>query len=100
MRDGRQARDAEFQRFMTGHWPPRDDTDLAGDQTDAGDLMARADDRGALLAALAELPPRQREAETRTAHAMGCSVGTVKSSAAKGIAKLRALPRLNDVVTS
>ncbi|MFD7683865.1 SigE family RNA polymerase sigma factor [Streptomyces sp. NPDC060187] len=173
MRDGKQVRDAEFQQFMTGHWPrltrtaflltgdrhaaedlaqstlervyaswrrvgaaddpeayvrrvminmharkhrrklkeflaPRDDADLVGDIADADDLMARADDRDALLGALTGLPPRQREAvvlrywadltETQTAEAMGCSVGTVKSNAAKGIAKLRALPVLNDVV--
>ncbi|MET7746309.1 SigE family RNA polymerase sigma factor [Streptomyces sp. NPDC005385] len=173
MRDGKQARDAEFQQFMTGHWPrlmrtaflltgeryaaedlaqstlervyaawrrvgaaddpeayvrrvminlharrhrrklkeflaPRDDADLVGEVAGTEDLMARADDRGALLAALAQLPPRQREAvvlrywtdltETQTAEAMGCSVGTVKSNASKGIAKLRALPALNDVV--
>jgi DNA-directed RNA polymerase specialized sigma24 family protein len=30
---------------------------------------------------------------------MGCSVGTVKSSAAKGIAKLRAIPVLAETVT-
>ncbi len=70
--------------------------------------MARADDRGALLEALAQLPPRQREAvvlrywedptETQTARAMGCSVGTVKSNTTKGIAKPRALPALAGTV--
>ena len=59
----------------------------------------RLDDRAALLAALAELPPRQRQAvvlrywedlsESQAATAMGCSVGTVKSQASKGVAKLR-----------
>ncbi|MGW0657343.1 sigma-70 family RNA polymerase sigma factor, partial [Streptomyces umbrinus] len=58
---------------------------------------------------LAELPARQREAvvlrywedltETQTAEAMGCSVGTVKSNAAKGIAKLRAISGLAETVT-
>ncbi|MFG2307610.1 SigE family RNA polymerase sigma factor [Streptomyces sp. NPDC048566] len=87
---------------------PRSDTDLVADTADTGDLMARADDRSVLLAALAELPPRQRQAvvlrywadltETQTAEAMRCSVGSVKSNAAKGIAKLRRLPALHDVM--
>ncbi|MGW0415506.1 SigE family RNA polymerase sigma factor [Streptomyces collinus] len=88
---------------------PKDDAGLVRDVADAGDRMAQADDRDALLEALAQLPARQREAvvlrywedltETQTAEAMGCSVGTVKSNAAKGIAKLRALPGLAETVT-
>ncbi|MEV6838660.1 SigE family RNA polymerase sigma factor [Streptomyces sp. NPDC051133] len=88
---------------------PRDDAGLVREVADTGDRIAQADDRGALLQALAHLPVRQREAvvlrywedltETQTAQAMGCSVGTVKSNAAKGIAKLRALPGLADTVT-
>ncbi|MFI9804975.1 SigE family RNA polymerase sigma factor [Streptomyces sp. NPDC052301] len=88
---------------------PRDDSGLVREVADTGDRIAQADDRGALLQALAQLPARQREAvvlrywedltETQTAQAMGCSVGTVKSNAAKGIAKLRALPGLADTVT-
>lgn len=89
---------------------PRDDgSGLAHDIADTGDAIARAEDRHTLLKALAGLPPRQREAvvlrywedltETQTAQAMGCSVGAVKSNAAKGIAKLRAIPELADAVT-
>ncbi|MET7284796.1 SigE family RNA polymerase sigma factor [Streptomyces sp. NPDC005573] len=88
---------------------PRDDSGLVHDVPDTGDRIAQADDRSALLKALAQLPPRQREAvvlrywedltETQTARAMGCSVGTVKSNAAKGIAKLRAIPALAETVT-
>ncbi|MDX5563699.1 SigE family RNA polymerase sigma factor [Streptomyces sp. ID05-04B] len=88
---------------------PRDDGPGFAHETPApGDLIARADDRQTLLRALAALPPRQRAAvvlrywedltETQTAEAMGCSVGTVKSNAAKGIAKLRAIPELADGV--
>lgn len=56
--------------------------------------------RQAVLAALRDLPKRQRTAvvlrylddlsEADTARAMGCSVGAVKSHAARGLAKLRA----------
>ncbi|MFF9373917.1 SigE family RNA polymerase sigma factor [Streptomyces griseoluteus] len=87
---------------------PRDDSGLAREEADADDRIAQADDRGVLLQALARLPPRQREAvvlrywedltETQTAQAMGCSVGTVKSNAAKGIAKLRTIPALAGTV--
>lgn len=88
---------------------PKDDEGLAHELPDTGDHIARADDRGALLKALAQLPPRQREAvvlrywedltETQAAQAMGCSVGAVKSNTAKGIAKLRAIPGLAETVT-
>jgi RNA polymerase sigma-70 factor (sigma-E family) len=77
---------------------------------DRGDPMGRAEDRTMLLRALAGLPARQREAvvlrywedltETQTAVAMGCSVGTVKSNTAKGIAKLRAIPGLATMTMS
>ncbi|MEV5876721.1 SigE family RNA polymerase sigma factor [Streptomyces sp. NPDC052101] len=87
---------------------PKDDSGLVREVADTGDRIAQADDRGALLKALAQLPLRQREAvvlrywedltETQAAEAMGCSVGTVKSNAAKGIAKLRAIPALAETV--
>jgi RNA polymerase sigma-70 factor (sigma-E family) len=57
------------------------------------------DDADAVLRLLAALPPRQRVAvvlrhyeglsEAETARALGCSVGTVKSQTARGLAKLR-----------
>ncbi|MFG2131583.1 SigE family RNA polymerase sigma factor [Streptomyces sp. NPDC048751] len=88
---------------------PKDDSGISHELPDTGDRISQADDRNALLRALAQLPPRQREAvvlrywedltETQTAEAMGCSVGAVKSNAAKGIAKLRAIPELADTVT-
>jgi RNA polymerase sigma-70 factor (sigma-E family) len=56
-------------------------------------------DRDYVLRALATLPPRQRAvlvlryfddlSETETAHMLGCSLGTVKSQAARGLARLR-----------
>ncbi|KJY33659.1 SigE family RNA polymerase sigma factor [Streptomyces sp. NRRL S-495] len=68
------------------------------------DGFARLDERAALLEALGTLPPGQRQAvvlrywedlsESQAAAAMGCSVGTVKSQASKGIAKLREVSSL------
>lgn len=64
-----------------------------------GDVTAEVADRDLLLRALAELPSGQRAVlvlryfsdltETETAAALGCSVGSVKSQAARGLAKLR-----------
>ncbi|MFF6815151.1 SigE family RNA polymerase sigma factor [Streptomyces sp. NPDC012403] len=89
--------------------PRSGDAGLTHEVADTGDRIAQADDRHTLLKALAQLPTRQREAvvlrywedltETQTAEAMGCSVGTVKSNAAKGIAKLRAVSGLAEKVT-
>ncbi|MFE2724795.1 SigE family RNA polymerase sigma factor [Kitasatospora sp. NPDC059327] len=71
------------------------------------DGFARSDQRSALLAALATLPPRQREAvvlrhwedlsDSQAAVAMGCSVGAVRSQAAKGIARLREVSMLKEL---
>jgi RNA polymerase sigma-70 factor (sigma-E family) len=62
---------------------------------------ARVADADLIRRALAVLPPRQRAvlvlrylddaSEAMTADALGCSVGTVKSQAAKGLARLREL---------
>lgn len=63
------------------------------------DDVNAVDNRDRLRRALAELPRRQRAAvvlrhyldldEAATAAALGCSIGTVKSQTAKGLARLR-----------
>jgi RNA polymerase sigma factor (sigma-70 family) len=63
------------------------------------DEIGPADDRDALWRALGRLPARQRAVvvlryyedlpETQVAVILSCSVGTVKSQAAKALAKLR-----------
>jgi RNA polymerase sigma-70 factor (sigma-E family) len=57
--------------------------------------------RSALVAALAQLPPKQRVtlvlryweqlSEKETANMLGCSAGTVKSNTARGLARMREL---------
>lgn len=65
----------------------------------AADPAGAVPERLDLLAALRELPDRQRVAvvlrhwcdlsEQQTAETMGCSIGTVKSNSSKGLAHLR-----------
>ncbi|MEV0978027.1 SigE family RNA polymerase sigma factor [Streptomyces sp. NPDC049915] len=73
-------------------------------ETAGRDEVGSSDERGALMTALAELPPRQRAVvvmrywedlpEAEVAEVLGCSPGTVKSQASKGLAKLRTYPGL------
>lgn len=65
----------------------------------AADVLEAVDVRADLVAALAELPPRQRAVlvlryfedltEAQTAAALGCSTGTVKSTASRALARLQ-----------
>ncbi|MFC8723227.1 SigE family RNA polymerase sigma factor [Kitasatospora sp. NPDC057198] len=77
------------------------------DRAGAEDGYARADQRRMLMAALAALPARQRQAvvlrhwedlsDSQAAAAMGCSAGAVRSHAAKGIARLREAADLGEL---
>jgi RNA polymerase sigma-70 factor (sigma-E family) len=72
----------------------------------AGDESASVVERSRLEAALAQLPSKQRTvvvlryyqdlSERQVAEALGCPVGTVRSHAARGVARLRQL--LADVI--
>jgi RNA polymerase sigma factor (sigma-70 family) len=63
------------------------------------DPAVAVDRRDAVVRVLVRLPPRQRAvlvlryfeqlSEAETAQALGCSVGTVKSASARGLARLR-----------
>jgi RNA polymerase sigma-70 factor (sigma-E family) len=79
----------------------------SGTNEDPGDFAVSVVNREVLAAALRALPIRQRTAvvlryyedlsEAESARAMGCSVGTVKSTTARGLLALRAqLERMND----
>jgi RNA polymerase sigma-70 factor (sigma-E family) len=77
-------------------------------ETIVGDAYAAADERAVLRSALLQLPKRQRLAvvlryyddlpEQEVAALMGCTVGTVKSQAAKGLARLRTALEPNHTV--
>ncbi|MEV6103202.1 SigE family RNA polymerase sigma factor [Streptomyces sp. NPDC051940] len=79
-------------------------TDIPPDGPARQDTESRTEERQLLMAALAELPPRQRAvvvlrywddySEGEVAEILGCSPGTVKSQAAKGLARLRTVPGL------
>ena len=74
------------------------------DEPSPDDVYAQADARVSLVRALQGLPARQRAtivlrffddlSETDTALALGCSIGTVKTHASRGLAALRATPGL------
>jgi RNA polymerase sigma-70 factor (sigma-E family) len=80
-------------------WRAEVPTPVLPDGAQAGDAFAASDLRSQVRAALAELPRRQRAVivlryfedltEAQTAAALGISVGTVKSQAAKALARLR-----------
>lgn len=99
----------KYRKGLKEYLSRSEDPGLERELPERGDNMAQAVERADLLAALAQLPVRQREAvvlrywedlsETQTAAAMGCSVGTVKSNAARGITRLRSAVRLTRAST-
>ena len=82
--------------YQSGHRKRRPAEELRPVAPDVAvaDSVGRHDDQAAVLAALAELPPRQRAVvllrfwldltEAQVAQSLGCSIGTVKSQTAAG----------------
>ena len=94
---------------LTGTLPDSGTGALAGSLAGslaAADATRQYDDRSVLIAALQRLGPRQRAVivlrywmdltEAEIAAALGCSVGTVKSQAARALATLRQSAELVD----
>jgi RNA polymerase sigma-70 factor (sigma-E family) len=89
--DGRKSR-ARWRQELNGELPHD-----AADDGSARDLK-RVDARDELLCALSHLPPRQRSvlvlryladlSEAQVAEALGCSVGTVKSTTSRALEAL------------
>jgi RNA polymerase sigma-70 factor (sigma-E family) len=80
-------------------WRTEVPTGTLPERPDSRDAFIEVDLRTAVVTALAGLPRRQRAvvvlryycdlSEVETSHVLGCSVGTVKSQAAKGLNRLR-----------
>lgn len=81
-------------------WRRERSDDAAGAlEPDRHDRMSEVDDRMIIVAALADLPPRQRATVVlryydelsveETAEVLGCTTGTVKSQTARGLDALR-----------
>ena len=83
---------------------------LSHEPASAADATEALDLRDALSRALNDLPPRQRAvlvlryweqlSEAEAADVLGCSVGTVKSTASRGLARLRELTATWDTTTA
>ena len=98
-----------FLRWRKRRWNGEVATGQVPELAAQTDVFAQVDARQALLAALDRLPARQRavvvlryfadQTETQTAAVMGCSVGAVKSHAARALARLREAPGLAELMT-
>jgi RNA polymerase sigma-70 factor (sigma-E family) len=98
-----------FLRWRQRRWNGEIATGRLPEAGGYGDVFAQVDARQSLLAALDRLPARQRavvvlryfadQTESQTAAALGCSVGAVKSHAAKALARLRAAPGLAELMS-
>jgi RNA polymerase sigma-70 factor (sigma-E family) len=98
-----------FLRWQRRRWVGEIPTNPLPDRHESADAWAVVDCRQPLLAAVSELPPRQRAvivlryfvdmSESQVAEILGCSVGSVRSNTGKALARLRATPGLADITT-
>jgi RNA polymerase sigma-70 factor (sigma-E family) len=98
-----------YLRWQRRRWNGEIATGRVPEHQADGDSFAQVDVRQSLTAALNSLPPRQRAvivlryfadlSEAQTAAVMGCSAGTVKSHAARAMARLRDIPGLSEIMT-
>ncbi len=90
-----------YAAWWSRRWRTEIPTAALPERPDSAPGAEAADDRDVLARALAQLPPRQRTvvvlryyqdmSEQEVAAAMRCSVGTVKTQASRGLARLREL---------
>ncbi|MFJ2604237.1 SigE family RNA polymerase sigma factor [Streptomyces sp. NPDC091279] len=93
-------------RSARRRWWGERPVDQLPDLADLGDVSTAVAERSRLEAALAQLPARQRAAvvlryyqdlpEAQVAQALACPVGTARSHASRGVARLRRI--LADVI--
>jgi RNA polymerase sigma-70 factor (sigma-E family) len=98
-----------FLRWRRRRWIGEIPTYPLPDQQEPADTWATVDSRQPLLVAVSQLAPRQRAvivlrylvdmSESQVAATLGCSVGSVRSSTSKALARLRATPGLADSTT-
>jgi RNA polymerase sigma-70 factor (sigma-E family) len=98
-----------FIRWRRRKWRGEIPTETLPERPVDGDETERVDTQAAVRTALATLPPKQRAvvvmryfadlSEAETAHAMGCSVGTVKSQASRALHRLHDAPGLAELMT-
>ena len=102
----RQVMTRTFATWWRRRWRGETPTEFVPD-AHGFDPYHRVEERDSLRRALAELPPRQRAivvlrfyedlSEAQVAEALGCSVGTVKSTVSRALARLRENGLLSDV---
>jgi RNA polymerase sigma-70 factor (sigma-E family) len=100
------ASNRRFRRRRVAEHPAADGDPPAAAGAAVADPAGLIGERSALLAALAQLPPRQRAvlvlrywedlSDAQAAAILGCSASTVRSQAARALAKLRRSPALAD----
>lgn len=106
----RQVMYTTYCKWYRRKWRGEISTGYLPDVQTTTDEYSRIDDHDGLGRALAELSPKTRTiivlrffedlTEAQVAHALGCSIGTVKSTTHRGLAKLRESAQLAGSATA